>query len=121
MFVDESHVSIPQIGGMYNGDLARQAHAGELRFPAALGARQPSAKFCGVSNQITGQTLYVSATPAKFELEKSAVVAEQVIRPTGLLDPVDHNPAADEGAGGGPDRRSKAGRRSRASGCSSPR
>jgi excinuclease ABC subunit B len=85
--VDESHVSIPQIGGMYNGDLARKRTLVNFgfRLPSALDNRPQSfAEF----ESITGQTLYVSATPAKFELEKSAVVAEQVIRPTGLLDPL---------------------------------
>jgi len=85
--VDESHVSIPQIGGMYNGDLARKRTLVNFgfRLPSALDNRPQSfAEF----EQITGQTLYVSATPAKFELERSAVVAEQVIRPTGLLDPL---------------------------------
>jgi excinuclease ABC subunit B len=86
LFVDESHVSIPQIGGMYNGDIARKKTLVDFgfRLPSALDNRPQSfAEF----EQISGQTLYVSATPAKFELGRSAVVAEQVIRPTGLLDP----------------------------------
>src|SRR6188768_3897903 len=85
-FVDESHVSIPQIGGMYNGDLARKQTLVNFgfRLPSALDNRPQSfAEF----QQITGQTLYVSATPAPFELNLSTVIAEQVIRPTGLLDP----------------------------------
>src|SRR5258708_1869057 len=85
-FVDESHVTVPQIGGMYNGDIARKKTLVNFgfRLPSALDNRPHSfAEF----QQITGQTLYVSATPAAFELENSAVVAEQVIRPTGLLDP----------------------------------
>ncbi|WP_415907519.1 excinuclease ABC subunit UvrB [Oleiharenicola sp. Vm1] len=85
-FIDESHVSVSQIGGMYNGDIARKQTLVNFgfRLPSALDNRPQSfAEF----QQITGQTLYVSATPAKFELERSAVVAEQVIRPTGLLDP----------------------------------
>jgi excinuclease ABC subunit B len=85
--VDESHVTVPQIGGMYNGDIARKKTLVDFgfRLPSALDNRpQNFAEF----RQITGQTLYVSATPAAFELEKSAVVAEQLIRPTGLLDPV---------------------------------
>jgi excinuclease ABC subunit B len=84
--VDESHVSIPQIGGMYNGDLARKKTLVNFgfRLPSALDNRPQSfAEF----QSITGQTLYVSATPAPFELERSTVIAEQVIRPTGLLDP----------------------------------
>ena len=87
LMADESHVTIPQIGGMYNGDLARKRTLVNFgfRLPSALDNRPQSfAEF----QQITGQTLYVSATPAQFELDNSAVVAEQVIRPTGLLDPV---------------------------------
>ncbi len=86
LLVDESHVTIPQIGGMSNGDRARKLNLVNygFRLPSALDNRpQTFAEFLS----ITGQTLFVSATPAKFELEKSAVIAEQVIRPTGLLDP----------------------------------
>jgi excinuclease ABC subunit B len=86
VFADESHVTIPQIGGMYNGDLARKQTLVNFgfRLPSALDNRPQSfAEF----QQITGQTLYVSATPAPFELKLSSVVAEQVIRPTGLVDP----------------------------------
>jgi excinuclease ABC subunit B len=85
-FIDESHVTVSQIGGMYAGDIARKQTLVNFgfRLPSALDNRPQSfAEF----QQITGQTLYVSATPAKFEIERSAVVAEQVIRPTGLLDP----------------------------------
>ncbi len=84
--LDESHVTVPQIGGMSNGDRARKQNLVNFgfRLPSALDNRpQTFAEF----EQITGQTLYVSATPAKFELERSAVIAEQLIRPTGLLDP----------------------------------
>ncbi|HEY8993992.1 MAG TPA: excinuclease ABC subunit UvrB [Lacunisphaera sp.] len=84
--VDESHVTIPQIGGMYNGDLARKQTLVNFgfRLPSALDNRPQSfAEF----QQITRQTLYVSATPAPFEMGLSTVVAEQVIRPTGLIDP----------------------------------
>jgi excinuclease ABC subunit B len=86
VFVDESHVTVPQVGGMYNGDIARKKTLVDFgfRLPSALDNRPQSfAEF----EKVTGQTLYVSATPTKFELERSAVVAEQVIRPTGLLDP----------------------------------
>jgi len=86
LFIDESHASVPQIGGMFNGDKARKTTLVEhgFRLPSAMENRpQAFAEF----QQITGQTLYVSATPAKFELERSTVIAEQVIRPTGLLDP----------------------------------
>jgi excinuclease ABC subunit B len=86
LMVDESHVTIPQVGGMYNGDIARKKTLVNFgfRLPSALDNRPQSfAEF----QSITGQTLYVSATPAPFELERSKVIAEQVIRPTGLLDP----------------------------------
>jgi len=85
-FIDESHVTVSQIGGMYAGDIARKTTLVNFgfRLPSALDNRpQAFPEF----QQITGQTLYVSATPAKFEMERSTVVAEQVIRPTGLLDP----------------------------------
>jgi excinuclease ABC subunit B len=86
LFVDESHATIPQIGGMFNGDRARKVNLVDhgFRLPSAIDNRpQNFEEF----RTITGQTLYVSATPAKFEIEKSTVIAEQVIRPTGLLDP----------------------------------
>jgi len=86
LFVDESHVTIPQVGGMYNGDIARKKTLVDFgfRLPSALDNRPQSfPEF----EKITGQTLYVSATPSRFEVERSVVVAEQVIRPTGLLDP----------------------------------
>jgi excinuclease ABC subunit B len=86
LMVDESHATIPQIGGMSNGDRARKQTLVDFgfRLPSALDNRpQTFAEF----QQVTGQTLYVSATPAEFELRASAVVAEQLIRPTGLLDP----------------------------------
>jgi excinuclease ABC subunit B len=86
LFLDESHATVPQIGAMYNGDRARKQNLVDFgfRLPSALDNRPQSFE---EFTQVTGQTLYVSATPAKYELEKSAVVAEQVIRPTGLLDP----------------------------------
>jgi len=86
LMVDESHATVPQIGGMYNGDRVRKQTLVNFgfRLPSALDNRPQSFAEFG---EITGQTLYVSATPAKFELERSTVVAEQVIRPTGLLDP----------------------------------
>ncbi len=86
LMVDESHASVPQIGGMLNGDRARKQtlvnHG--FRLPSALDNRPQSFAEFG---QVTGQTLYVSATPTQFELKASTVVAEQLIRPTGLLDP----------------------------------
>ena len=86
LFIDESHATVPQIGGMYNGDLARKRVLVDFgfRLPSALDNRPQSfAEF----EQVTGQTVFASATPGPFELERSAVVAEQLIRPTGLLDP----------------------------------
>jgi excinuclease ABC subunit B len=86
LIVDESHATIPQVGGMYNGDRARKETLVNFgfRLPSALDNRPQSfAEF----EQVTGQTIYVSATPAAFELQRSAVVAEQLVRPTGLLDP----------------------------------
>src|SRR5581483_12527580 len=86
LFIDESNATVPQIGGMYNGDISRKKVLVDFgfRLPSALDNRPQSfAEF----ERITRQTVYVSATPASFELERSAVVAEQLIRPTGLLDP----------------------------------
>ncbi|WED67458.1 excinuclease ABC subunit UvrB [Synoicihabitans lomoniglobus] len=86
VFLDESHATVPQIGGMFNGDRARKTVLVDhgFRLPSAIENRPQSfAEF----REITKQTLYVSATPAAYEIEHSAVVAEQVIRPTGLLDP----------------------------------
>ena len=86
LMIDESHVTVPQIGGMYNGDRARKQTLVNFgfRLPSALDNRPQSFE---EFQQITGQTLFVSATPAKFEMGLSTVVAEQLIRPTGLLDP----------------------------------
>ena len=86
LMVDESHVTVPQIHGMYNGDRSRKERLVEFgfRLPSALENRpQQPAEF----DEITGQTLYVSATPADLEIARSDTVAEQVIRPTGLVDP----------------------------------
>ena len=87
LFVDESHVTIPQVGGMYNGDYSRKKRLVDFgfRLPSALDNRplKPD-EF----EEVTKQTVYVSATPASFELENSAIVVEQLIRPTGLLDPL---------------------------------
>jgi excinuclease ABC subunit B len=84
--IDESHATVPQIGGMYNGDRARKQTLVDFgfRLPSALDNRPQS---FGEFRAITGQTIFVSATPAPFELGLSSVVAEQLIRPTGLLDP----------------------------------
>ena len=86
LFIDESHVTIPQIGGMFHGDLSRKQKLVEygFRLPSALDNRplKPD-EF----EKVTGQTIFVSATPGNLELEKSTVIAEQLIRPTGLVDP----------------------------------
>jgi len=85
--IDESHVAVPQIGGMYEGDKSRKTVLVEhgFRLPSALDNRP--LKFPEF-DALIGQRLYVSATPSKYEVEKSGgVTAEQVIRPTGLLDP----------------------------------
>ncbi|KXU34550.1 excinuclease ABC subunit B [Cephaloticoccus capnophilus] len=86
LMIDESHATVPQIGGMFNGDRARKQNLVDFgfRLPSALDNRPQSFE---EFRSVTGQTLFVSATPAKFELEHSAVIAEQLIRPTGLLDP----------------------------------
>ena len=86
LMVDESHVTVPQIGGMYNGDRSRKQTLVNFgfRLPSALDNRPQNIE---EFERITGQTLYVSATPSAFEVGRSSVVAEQVIRPTGLLDP----------------------------------
>jgi excinuclease ABC subunit B len=87
VFIDESHVSVSQIGGMYHGDRARKEKLVDFgfRLPSALENRPLRPE---EFDAISGQTVYVSATPAAHEYKVSSVVAEQVIRPTGLLDPV---------------------------------
>lgn len=86
--IDESHVSVPQINAMYGGDRARKKNLVEygFRLPAAMDNRP--LKF-EEFQQLAKQVIYVSATPAEYELQQSeGIVVEQVIRPTGLLDPV---------------------------------
>lgn len=88
LVVDESHVTIPQIGGMYRGDRARKETLVEygFRLPSALDNRP--LKF-EEFEALAPQTIYVSATPGNYELEKSGEdIVDQVVRPTGLLDPV---------------------------------
>ncbi|MED5524307.1 MAG: excinuclease ABC subunit UvrB [Pseudomonadota bacterium] len=88
MIIDESHVTVSQIGAMYKGDRSRKETLVEygFRLPSALDNRP--LKF-DEFEAIAPQTVYVSATPGKYELERSAgEIAEQVVRPTGLLDPV---------------------------------
>ena len=86
--IDESHAMLPQLRAMYNGDHARKESLVEygFRLPSAFDNRP--LRF-DEFNELTGQTVYVSATPAAYELEKSGgITAEQLIRPTGLLDPM---------------------------------
>ena len=88
MFIDESHVSVPQISAMYGGDRARKQNLVEygFRLPAAFDNRP--LKFDEFMDMVS-QVVYVSATPADFEMnEAEGVVVEQIIRPTGLLDPI---------------------------------
>ena len=86
MFVDESHVTLPQVRAMYNGDRSRKQTLVEygFRLPSAFDNRP--LKFDEFQSKIN-QVIYVSATPAPFETERAGQIVEQVIRPTGLLDP----------------------------------
>src|SRR5436853_3041592 len=87
LFIDESHVTVPQIGGMYRGDRSRKETLVEygFRLPSALDNRPLSfSEF----ERMTGQTIYVSATPGDYERRQSGKrIVEQLIRPTGLIDP----------------------------------
>jgi excinuclease ABC subunit B len=85
--IDESHATVPQIGGMYNGDRSRKTRLVEygFRLPSALDNRPLQ---IDEFRKVTGQTLLVSATPSAEDIARSTVVAQQIIRPTGLLDPV---------------------------------
>ncbi|MBU0504498.1 MAG: excinuclease ABC subunit UvrB [bacterium] len=88
LFIDESHISVPQIGGMYKGDRARKETLVNygFRLPSALDNRP--LKFHEFEEMVN-QSIYVSATPSDYELNKSqGVIVEQVIRPTGLIDPL---------------------------------
>ena len=86
LIIDESHVTVPQIGAMYKGDRSRKENLVNygFRLPSALDNRPMQFEEW---ERITPATIYVSATPAKYELEKAEQVAEQVVRPTGLIDP----------------------------------
>ena len=86
MFVDESHMTLPQVRGMYNGDISRKTTLVEygFRLPSALDNRP--LHFKEFEDHIN-QAVYVSATPGPLELERTSTIVEQVIRPTGLLDP----------------------------------
>ncbi len=87
LFIDESHVTIPQVGAMYNGDHSRKVSLVDygFRLPSAFDNRP--LKFPEFEARM-GQTIFVSATPSKYEAEHAKQVAEQIIRPTGLLDPL---------------------------------
>ena len=86
MFIDESHVTVPQIGAMYEGDRSRKKTLVEhgFRLPSALDNRPLRFE---EFEQLVNQVVFVSATPADYERRKSAQIVEQLIRPTGLLDP----------------------------------
>lgn len=87
MFVDESHVTIPQLGGMYKGDRARKENLVEygFRLPSALDNRP--LRF-DEFERVMRQTVFISATPAAYEAEHAGQVVEQLVRPTGLVDPI---------------------------------
>ena len=86
LVIDESHVTVPQIGGMYEGDMSRKRTLVEhgFRLPSAMDNRP--LKFDEFTERI-GQTVYLSATPGSYEIERAHGVVEQIIRPTGLVDP----------------------------------
>ena len=86
MFIDESHVTLPQVGAMYRGDRARKDALVEYGFRLPSARDNRPLKFDEFMNRVP-QIVCVSATPASFELSRAAVVAEQIIRPTGLVDP----------------------------------
>ena len=85
--IDESHVSVPQIKGMYHGDRSRKETLVKygFRLPSALDNRP---LYFEEFENLTNDTIYISATPSEYEIKKSSQVVEQIIRPTGLLDPV---------------------------------
>jgi len=96
VFMDESHVSVPQIGGMYKGDRSRKETLVEygFRLPSALDNRPLRFEEW---EDVTPQKIYVSATPGKYELEHSDNMAELLVRPTGLIDPeIEIRPAASQ-------------------------
>ena len=86
VFIDESHVTVPQIRAMYNGDYARKSALVDYGFRLTSAFDNRPLKFFEFEERI-GQTIYVSATPGPYELSRAENVVEQIIRPTGLLDP----------------------------------
>ena len=87
LFVDESHITLPQLRAMYNGDLSRKVNLVNYGFRMKSAYDNRPLNFDEFNSRI-GQAIYVSATPAKYELSKAGQVVEQIIRPTGLLDPL---------------------------------
>ena len=89
LFIDESHVTVPQVGGMSGGDTARKRNLVDygFRLPSAYDNRP---LYFEEFEERMGQTIFVSATPGKYEIEHTEGVVEQIIRPTGLLDPIIH-------------------------------
>ncbi|EHP47493.1 MAG: excinuclease ABC subunit UvrB [Clostridium perfringens] len=87
MFIDESHVTLPQVRAMYAGDRSRKTSLVEFGFRLPCAFDNRPLKFSEFESKIN-QVIFVSATPGEYELDHSKVVAEQIIRPTGLLDPV---------------------------------
>lgn len=87
MFIDESHVTVPQVGAMYKGDAARKANLVEYGFRLPSATDNRPLKFHEFE-LLMPQTIFVSATPANYEKEHAGQVVEQVVRPTGLVDPV---------------------------------
>ena len=89
LFIDESHVTVPQVGGMSGGDTARKKNLIDygFRLPSAYDNRP---LYFEEFEERMGQTVFVSATPGKYELEHTEHTVEQIIRPTGLLDPIIH-------------------------------
>ena len=86
VFIDESHVTVPQIRAMYNGDYARKSALVDYGFRLTSAFDNRPLKFFEFEERV-GQTIYVSATPGPYELSRAENVVEQIIRPTGLLDP----------------------------------
>ena len=120
IFLDESHQTVPQLHGMYHGDRSRKevlvGHG--FRLPSALDNRPLT--FEEFEHRVN-QLVYVSATPGPYELTKTAgVVVEQIIRPTGLVDPDGRDPPG-QGPGGRPAGRDPQARRPPISACWSPR
>jgi len=87
LFIDESHMTIPQIRAMYNGDKARKTNLIDYGFRLKSAFDNRPLTFSEFNDRI-GQVVYISATPANYELELSGQVVEQIIRPTGLVDPI---------------------------------